>query len=149
MRCNAGIKPSLLLDQHLIAEYRELLIPTGQMRKNNWKVSLYPSPKMPLGKGHITFWRDKQLYLKRRHEMLIHEMRKRGFAPKLQYWDVREIPEQFLNDWHPSERERNMLVERILDRIQEKPGWYRYRSEPFLEQFTIDEYEEELMKEIV
>lgn len=128
MRCNAGVDPSILTDQHLIAEYRELLIPAGQMVKMSWKAKAPIPSKLTLGKGHITFWRDKQLYLKRRHQALVEEMLRRGFQPNLRYWDVEKIPPQFLNDWEATAEDSQIIRERIYDRIAQKPDWYRYNK---------------------
>lgn len=130
MRCNTGVAPSLLTDQHLIAEYRELFIPVGQLRKLNWESKSPIPPAFRLGTGHITFWRDKQLYLKRRHESLVEEMLRRGFSPQLTFWDTSEIPPSFLNDWNPSYEDSLLIRERIAERILEKPSWYRVKGRP-------------------
>lgn len=131
MRCNAGISPTLLLDQHLIAEYRELFIPFGQLRKLNFQ-SKTPSPeRLKLGKGHIVFWRDKHAYLARRHEALVEEMRVRGFQVNLSFWDKDVIPPRFWNDWEPSYEESLVIRERVVEKIGEKPTFYRYYREPF------------------
>jgi len=126
MRCNAGVDPSILADQHLIAEYRELLIPVGQLKKLGWK-SKSPIPaKLSLGKGHITFWRDKQLYLKRRHDALVAEMLLRGFKPNYRFWEYDQVPAEFWNDWEPTMEDSQILRARIYDRITLKPDWYRF-----------------------
>lgn len=128
MRCNAGVDPAILADQHLIAEYRELLIPAGQMIKFGWKSKAPIPTKLSLGKGHVTFWRDKQLYLKRRHNALVAEMVKRGFKPNLSYWDLDQIPSEFLNDWEAGVEDSKLLRERIYDRVVQKFDWYRYNK---------------------
>jgi deoxyribonuclease (pyrimidine dimer) len=127
MRCNAGIPPRVLLDQHLIAEYRELMIPLGQLRRMNFEFKTPIPDQMPLGKGHISFWRDKQVYLRRRHEALIAEMLDRGFQPAMTFWPFYDVPDRLLNDWHPSDRESDMLKERIIERYMNKPFWYKYQ----------------------
>ena len=68
------IPPRKLADQHLIAEYNEILMLLGYVRK-------YPmTEEIPknycLGKGHIKFFKNKLLYLKKRHENLKNEMKK-------------------------------------------------------------------------
>ena len=71
------ISPKLLSDQHLIAEYNEILMLLGYVRKYPKLVGI---PKdYCLGKGHILFFKDKLGYLKERHELLKKEMRIRGF----------------------------------------------------------------------
>lgn len=128
MRCNTGVDPAVLTDQHLIAEYRELLIPAGQLRRLGWKSAAAIPQKMSLGTGHVTFWRDKQLYLKRRHDALVEEMLSRGFKPNLSFWPRESIPAELWNDWQPSAEDSRILRERIFDRVSLKPAWYRLRS---------------------
>lgn len=141
MRCNAGVDPQVLTDQHLIAEYRELMIPVGQLRKLNWVSKTEAPAELKLGKGHIVFWRDKQLYLKRRHEALVHEMKFRGFNPKYSFWDLEDIPKEFLNDWTPDQKATNLLRQRIWEKILLKPEWYRRYKKPL---GSIKEYRETL-----
>lgn len=126
MRLNTGVPPEVLLDQHLIAEYRELLIPGGQQRKRNWESTALIPQSFRLGKGHITFWRNKHLYLARRHEALIAEMRVRGFNPNLTYWPLDEIPSEFRTDWIPLPADTRLVRERIIERYLAKPHWYKY-----------------------
>ncbi|MCA1800564.1 MAG: pyrimidine dimer DNA glycosylase/endonuclease V [Actinobacteria bacterium] len=131
MRANVGVPPSILTDQHLIAEYRELLIPGGWQRKREWGVGKTPiPPSFRMGKGHITFWRDKHLYLARRHTVLIAEMKSRGFKPNYVYWDLDEIPEHLKNDWAATPRESEIIRDRIFSRIMDKPSWYRFMGKP-------------------
>jgi deoxyribonuclease (pyrimidine dimer) len=130
VRLNTGVPPKLLLDQHLIAEYRELLIPGGQQRKRGWEMTASIPSSFRLGTGHITFWRNKHLYLARRHEALIAEMRVRGFTPNLTYWPLAEIPSEFKADWMPSLNDTLIVRERIIERYLAKPHWYRYYGNP-------------------
>lgn len=128
MRLNTGVPPEILLDQHLIAEYRELLIPGGQQIKRNWKTTAEIPDSFRLGKGHITFWRNKHLYLARRHAALIAEMKIRGFTPNLTYWPLEDIPDEFKTDWKPSAEDTKLVRSRILTRYLAKPTWYRMRG---------------------
>ncbi len=131
MRANVGVPPEILTDQHLIAEYRELLIPAGWQRKRNWEAGKTPiPPTFRLGKGHITFWRDKHLYLAKRHEIVIAEMKRRGFKPNYTYWDLSEIPEALRKDWVASMDDSILIRERIFSRIMDKPQWYRFNRKP-------------------
>ena len=71
------VPPKSLSDQHLVAEYDEILMLTAYIKK-------YPSldqvpQKYCLGQGHMKFFKDKMVYLKKRHEELKIEMRKRNF----------------------------------------------------------------------
>jgi len=130
MRANVGVPPARLLDQHLIAEYRELLIPGGWQIKKNWN-TIAPIPSsFRLGQGHITFWRDKHLYLARRHTALIAEMKRRGFKPSLEYWSLEAIPSLYKKDWTPALPDTKLVRDRIIERFLAKPTWYRYYGRP-------------------
>lgn len=117
------IEPTRLADQHLIAEYNEILMLLGYVRK-------YPVPKnIPkeycLGPGHIKFFKDKLNYLAKRHELLKKEMLKRGFKP-LKKINLNEFDKTLRNDWKPSERDFKIIKQRLISKLKEKPGWYRY-----------------------
>ena len=75
-RINVGIPPAELNGRHLIAEHREIKrIPN---LVNRGRYSLDNQPKsFKLGTGHVKFFYDKLLYLKRRYDALYNECRKR------------------------------------------------------------------------
>jgi deoxyribonuclease (pyrimidine dimer) len=58
------INPKYLTDQHLIAEYVEILMLLDYAKKNS---PCNIPKKYCLGKGHIKFFSNKVLYLKKRH----------------------------------------------------------------------------------
>ena len=49
MRCNTGVDPKLLADAHLIAEYYELAMAPGQLRKQNFLIKGPIKPEFSLG----------------------------------------------------------------------------------------------------
>ena len=117
------IKPSSLSDQHLIAEYNEILMLLGYVRR-------YPSisdlpEKYCLGKGHIRFFKDKLLYLKKRHELIKEEMRRRGFRTGKTI-SLREFPLKMRNDWKPKKDDKDLIKRRIIERLKRKPHLYTY-----------------------
>jgi deoxyribonuclease (pyrimidine dimer) len=71
------VPPNSLSNQHLIAEYNEILMFFGHVKKYP-KISFMPKHYV-LGKGHINFFKNKLLYLKKRHELIKKEMHRRGF----------------------------------------------------------------------
>ena len=120
-----------LMDQHLIAEYREItMVPTSLKRtilsKEGLKLSKI-SKNYTLNKGHIYFFYNKGKYLSRRYELLADEMRKRGFKPN----ENRKFPVDIFkknglfNDWNPSQHEYNIIRERIKTKIDKNSTWYR------------------------
>jgi deoxyribonuclease (pyrimidine dimer) len=117
------ISPKLLSDQHLIAEYNEILMLLGYIKK-------YPSleniPKeYCLGKGHIRFFKNKLCYLKSRHESIKAEMRSRGFSPKKSL-TISAFGKLYLNDWKPRKKDIMIIKNRLASKI--KPD-FRYYSE--------------------
>lgn len=99
-----------LSNLHLLAEYREL----PRISKLAKKVDNAPK-EYRLGTGHVTFFYDKGLWLKRRfEEQIVPEMIKRGFKP--QYKEYRGHPEGLNNDWAVTEEAMEINRERIRKR---------------------------------
>lgn len=131
------LKPKYLTDQHLIAEYSEILILLGYVKK-------YPKEEnIPknycLGTGHIRFFKNKLKYLKKRHELLIKEMRKRGFKPKKSV-DLKKFDKNLCKDWKHNKEDLKIIKKRIIQRINLKPSFYKYhrknKSKKFYHKLT-------------
>lgn len=124
------IPPEELMDQHLIAEYRETRLLTQNLRRSFQSKNGMDKTKIPkqftLNAGHILFFKDKGEYIRKRYEQLQTEMRNRGFTPTFPEIDTTIWPTGFKNDWTPSERDMSIVRERIALRISQRPGWYRY-----------------------
>lgn len=118
------------MDQHLVAEYRELLMVPGSLKrtlasKNGYNAKKV-SQKYTLNKGHVYFFYNKGLYLEKRYKALIEEMQARGMNPDLSRVFPKEVyPDYLYKDWEPTEEEMDIARERINLRISEKPSWYR------------------------
>lgn len=129
MRCNVGVNPANLFDQHLVAESVELKMVTGMMRyriNNNQKFGKSP-PSFRLGKGHILFFTDKLAYLARRLDLINKEMRSREFKPGApDYIDPSEFGDEYNNDWSPSIKDSNLIRARITEKVRAKDlGFWR------------------------
>lgn len=119
-RINAAIKPSELSDKHLLAEYREISRVPNLAK--NW---LNRKDKLPenftLNSGHVKFFYDKIKYLHIRFLRLKDELIDREYELNIddsRFIDL--IDTELYNDWIETEEARNLLVERILDRLEEK-----------------------------
>ncbi len=117
------INPKYLSDQHLLAEYYEILMLFGYAKK-------YPEPKQipekyVLGKGHIKFFKNKLRYLEKRHEEIRAEMSKRGFSPKIKP-ELKGYKKELLNGWSPSRNDLKAIKERIIYKLKLKPDFYKY-----------------------
>jgi len=120
------VNPKKLSDQHLIAEYNEILMLIEYIRK-------YPElkdipKKYCLGKGHMKFFKDKLIYLKKRHEILKSEMKIRGFKAKKSI-NLSLFRKENKGDWKPDKEDIDLITNRIISKIQLKPNYYRYYGE--------------------
>lgn len=77
-RINAHIKPSVLCDQHLLAEHREIKRIPNTIRSGKAKLTGIPKT-FSLGKGHVKFFYNKLSYLQNRYADLHQECIRRGF----------------------------------------------------------------------
>ncbi len=125
------IDPTHIMDQHLVAEYREIRLLCGSF-KNSMKSKLGVSearvpPKYTLLKGHIMFFHNKGEYLHKRYDLLKAEMVNRGWKPNFDFPMPKGIwPEHLYKDWTPTEEDFEVVRHRIGYRISQKPNWYRY-----------------------
>jgi len=126
------VPTSELADQHLVAEYRELFMVGSALARTlkspNKDKSLSTIPEtFTLNTGHVKFFYDKGLYLHKRYQELVNEMKRRGMNPDPERVFKREQwPDELYNDWDPSDQELAIVRERIQQRIDEKPDWYRW-----------------------
>ena len=120
-----------LTDQHLIAEYREIFMVAGSLRRTLVSKNGYQESKVPkhytLNSGHVYFFYNKGKYLHNRYNQLIDEMKRRGFKPDSSRVFPKEIfvDNNLYNDWLPRVEDYNIIKQRIEEKIALKPDWYR------------------------
>ena len=133
------IPPSELTDQHLMAEYRELPMVMGSLKrtlssKAGWLLSKVPK-QYTLNSGHVYFFTNKKSFLQKRFNELIAELKYRDYNinPSLRIidWSVFDTVPQI--DWEPTDHCKKINVDRIKERIQSKPNWYRWTKRPRVE----------------
>lgn len=129
MRCNCGVDPKYLADQHLLAEAREIPMVVGSLRANGFKIKSPIPNTMNLGVGYLNFFKDKLLYLLRRRLEVVKECYARGFDIQ-QRMDLCDVPAQFKTDWMPQQRDSFILRQRIVERLGQgdRRNWYRYKG---------------------
>lgn len=143
------IDPSLLADQHLVAEYRELpMVPAALKRtlvsSRGYSVGRVPR-KYTLNTGHVMFFYNKLNYLQDRYEQLIAEMKLRGMNPDpSRILNFDGIPAECFGAWTPSAVEQAVVVDRISLRLRQKPDWYRYKGVPTNAEHLISEMKTKL-----
>ena len=125
------VNPSELTDQHLIAEYREIFMVGGSLKRTLVSKSGYQesrvSKRYTLNRGHVYFFYNKGKYLHNRYHELIDEMKRRGFQPdKSRVFPTDVFKDTRLyNDWTPTIEDYKIIRERIQQKIDMKPNWYR------------------------
>ena len=114
-RINVGIQPVELSNQHLIAEHREIKRIPNCIAKGKYNMEGIPD-KFKLGIGHVKFFYNKLLYLKNRYISLYNECIKRGFNVQnyIDAWD--NIPQELMNDYKATYKDRLIIQERIYER---------------------------------
>lgn len=116
-----------LTDQHLLSEHREIKRIPNIIRK--WKYNDFWIPeKYRLWNWHVKFFYYKIYFLHKRYSELYKECLKRWFNID-NYEDSFNLPVEFLdryNDFFPTNEEIEISKKRILEKIQEKPWFYKY-----------------------
>ena len=144
MRCNI-LPVKALLDQHLIAEKRELRMipPLLEKRVKSGKDLCAGSPaQYTLGSGHMLFWLNKMNYLYNRFDSLAKEMQDRGFKvdPHLTFDMNYAKLYKMDGDWEPQLGDYSIIVARLKEKIAMRPGWYRYRGLPISQSWANSMY---------
>jgi deoxyribonuclease (pyrimidine dimer) len=124
-----------LADQHLFAEWREIKMVPAALRRSLKTRSVQDiingiPTRYTLNKGHVTFFFDKMKFLYDRYNLLTQELVERDYdLSDVSTFDkfLIDIPDRFcIQEWAPDNEEVKINVERIMQRINEKPDWYRY-----------------------
>jgi deoxyribonuclease (pyrimidine dimer) len=129
------INPKNLTDQHLIAEYNEILMMVGFFKKHPKTKEI--SKNYCLGKRHINFFRNKLLYLDKRFIQLKKEMIKRGFKANKNL-NLKKFNKCLYKDWKPSIEDKKIIKKRLIEKIDLKPDFYRYKKEKRKKRFFIN-----------
>lgn len=114
-----------LLDEWLIAEYRELKRIPSKVVKGLYVPSKLPS-SYRMGSGHEKFFIDKLRFLKRRHDSIRREMKIRYGREYDITVEVEGLPADLLNDWSPSRDDIAVNVGRLRERYHARKSPYHY-----------------------
>lgn len=115
-RINVGIKPTELVRQHLLAEHREIKRIPNVIKSGRYNMKGQPA-EFTLGTGHVKFFYDKIGYLKKRYNQLHQECIKRGYNVTDYSESFEDIPNELMNDYRPTKRDRKILQERINEKL--------------------------------
>lgn len=128
------INPRNLSDQHLVAEYLEILMLITYAKKHPSTEGI-PN-RYCLGKGHIKFFKNKLKYLKKRHEKIKQEMKKRGFKTD-KTATLQGASKALLKDWRPKPGDKDIIKKRLIEKLNMKSGFYKYYREKKPKSFFI------------
>lgn len=144
------LHPSLLADQHLFAEFREIKMVPMALRRSlasankkfnyskhaeNWLLKSIPK-EFTLNTGHVCFFYDKGDYLRKRYDLIKDELDKRGINyNKDSLFDQNNVfdslDERFNRNYLPTDKAICIIKERISEKIAMKPKWYKYYGEQY------------------
>lgn len=131
MRINI-IHPKYLTDQHLVAEYREIKMSTHYYRKSWLSINgIDPtriSERYTLNTGHAYMWYNKFGFIQKRFQLILKEMKSRGFECNHTKIDFSHIPKSAFGDFVPTKEDIDINIRRIVLRIYDKPEWYKVRG---------------------
>ncbi|MDX7991870.1 deoxyribonuclease [Xenorhabdus sp. Reich] len=115
------IFPSELCDQHLLAEHRELTRIPNDIAKRKGNVTLTTLKAYTLGKGHVIFFRNKLLFLKKRYEAIHRECLNRGFSVIDRWPDEVSVYNHLWKDYQVTNVDIAINEARIRERMPTKP----------------------------
>jgi deoxyribonuclease (pyrimidine dimer) len=129
-RINSDLDPKNLKRMHLVAELREItMIPAALRRSIEARTAEDIHNGIPkdftLNKGHVTFFYNKLKFLIKRFNKLADEMERRGYSPdrtRIEAFDG--FDKQWYGDWESSDKDDEIVIERINFRISQKPHLY-------------------------
>ena len=117
------VKPEHLTNEWLLSEWRELPRIVNELEKHPQRFKLEDiPPQFKLDTGHVKFFRNKLLFLAKRHRELKRELRKRGIKhdKKIRvelHYLAPHIKMFGCNDWEASQRDHSILIERLEERF--------------------------------
>lgn len=139
------IEPRLLTNEWLLAEWRELpRIPNELLQHpNRYKAQEVPA-SYTMGQGHVKFFRNKLLYLQKRHKALCLEMDKRGIKRDISVVvDLSEfgvLSSVLCHDWQPTTKDHHINVERLLERWEARRKPYHYGKVKLVDDYSFNRW---------
>jgi len=143
-----------LADQHLFAEWREIKMIAPAAKRSLLAqpvVKIYDkiSPHYTLNTGHVTFFYNKLPFLTDRFDKLTEELLQRGvdITPfNFMTEDYSKVYNAIAQiEWQPTKQDIQVNIDRIAQRLNERPSWYRYYGDMYSPDFFIDRYNQQLL----
>lgn len=152
------VHPSDLADQHLFAEWREIkmIVPAARRSLKTQHVSKVVEkigPQYTLNTGHVTFFYNKLPFLKDRFSILTDELLQRRFDITPFDFETSDYTSVWLQisqvEWQPTKKDIQVNIDRIAQRLNERPDWYRYYGDVYSPDFFIDRYNQRLLVDML
>ena len=115
-RINVGIPPADLVNQHLIAEHREIKRIPNCIAKGKYNMDGIPD-RFKLGTGHVKFFYNKLYYLFKRYVKLYIECKNRGFDVQCYIEAWSNVPKELMNDYKVRANDIRIIRERINEKL--------------------------------
>ncbi|MCK9370250.1 pyrimidine dimer DNA glycosylase/endonuclease V [Candidatus Dojkabacteria bacterium] len=115
-RINVGYPVKKLTTRHLLSEAREIKRIPNMVASGRAKIQNIPD-QFTLGTGHVKFFYNKLGYLKSRYIEIYNECKARGFNVQnyTSSWDG--IPQELMNDYIPTKRDKSIIEQRINEKL--------------------------------
>ena len=125
MRCNCGINPKNLTDEHLFAESRELKMLPSLFKKVGIKSINKVPAEFTLGRGHMLFFLYKSIYTLNRYRQGLSECHRRNISPNDESyrWSIYQNS-AFNSDYQETGKEKQILINRISEKIKNSTKEY-------------------------
>lgn len=111
-RVNVGILPQELPSKLLLAEHREMKRIPNVVASGRCCLEHIPV-QFTLGIGHVRFFYNKLTYLYKRYAAIHNECLLREFNVQDYSYCWHGIPSNLLNDYTPTESDRQLIIDRI------------------------------------
>lgn len=140
------IDPSLLTNEHLIAELRELPRIPNSIAEGKAKVDLKAIPETyRLGQGHVKFFYNKLAWLQARHTALRAEYFNRTgkeFSILIDWaWlDNTLLKVALFNDWTPSITDHSANITRLKERLELRKRAYHFEDKKIITNQDVEDY---------
>lgn len=120
------ISPDLMTNNQLLAEYRELPRVINKVSQGKLYKSIPSTYRM--GQGHESFFGDKLLWLHRRHQDILSELKKRSVEcphrfsgeyiidTTVAFNRCKVLFKELCNDWTPTEADVAVNMNRLIER---------------------------------
>lgn len=112
----------ILSDKHLVAENHELprVINLAQKAHDAGRTTVTVD-RYTMGQGHVCFFYDKQVWVRRRLMLLNLEMNRRGMNPDRKVLEANMdrsgcVPDEFQKDWQETPDDIDVNLKRLHER---------------------------------